>query len=256
MSSSTSSPAVAGGGPTRGAEPSVGQRQVAVDPPAERRWLVLALVAIAQLMVVLDSTIVNIALPSAQRELGFPDVDRQWVITSYALAFGSLLLLGGKLSDLFGRKTMFVIGLVGFAGASTLGGAAQSFALLIVARALQGMFGALLTPAALSTPVVTFAGSKDRGKAFGVFGAVAGGGTAVGLVLGGLLTEYLSWRWCLYVNLVFAAVAVAGAIPLLRNTKATQRPGSTSRAPCWPPPACSASSSVSPAPRPMGGATP
>jgi len=181
----------------------------------DRRWLVLGIIAIAQLMVVLDATIVNIALPSAQKALGFADTDRQWVVTSYALAFGSLLLLGGKLGDLFGRKVTFITGLVGFALASALGGAAQSFGVLVGARVLQGVFGALLAPSALATLATTFTDPKERSKAFGIFGAVAGGGGAVGLVLGGMLTEWLSWRWCLYANLVFAAAAVTGAVPLL-----------------------------------------
>ena len=182
-----------------------------------RRWLILAVVALAQLMVVLDATIVNIALPSAQNALHFTNVDRQWVVTAYALAFGSLLLLGGRLADLIGRKTTFIVGLAGFAGASAVGGAATSFSMLVAARAFQGAFGALLAPAALSLVTVTFEGSKDRGKAFGVFGAIAGAGGAVGLLLGGLLTEYLDWRWCLYVNLIFAALAGAGALLLLRS---------------------------------------
>jgi len=190
----------------------------------QRRWLVLGVVAVAQLMVVLDATIVNIALPSAQRALGFADTDRQWIVTSYALAFGSLLLLGGKIGDLFGRKNAFITGLVGFALASALGGAAQSFGVLVGARVLQGVFGALLAPAALSTLATTFTDPRERSKAFGVFGAVAGGGSAVGLVLGGLLTELLSWRWCLYVNLFFAAAAVVGAVLLLQGGKAQQRP--------------------------------
>lgn len=194
------------------------------DQHHARRWLVLGVVAVAQLMVVLDATIVNIALPSAQRALGFADTDRQWVVTAYALAFGSLLLLGGKLGDLFGRKTTFVTGLVGFALASALGGAAQSFGVLVGARVLQGMFGALLAPAALATLATTFTDPKERSKAFGIFGAVAGGGSAVGLVLGGVLTEWLSWRWCLYVNLLFAAVAVAGALVLLHNPRERVRP--------------------------------
>jgi EmrB/QacA subfamily drug resistance transporter len=194
------------------------------DQHHARRWLVLGVVAVAQLMVVLDATIVNIALPSAQRALGFADTDRQWVVTAYALAFGSLLLLGGKLGDLFGRKTTFVTGLVGFAVASALGGAAQSFGVLVGARVLQGVFGALLAPAALATLATTFTDPKERSKAFGIFGAVAGGGSAVGLVLGGVLTEWLSWRWCLYVNLLFAAVAVAGALALLHNPKDRVRP--------------------------------
>jgi MFS family permease len=192
--------------------------------PDPRRWLILAVVALAQLMVVLDATIVNIALPSAQHALGFSDIERQWVVTAYSLAFGSLLLLGGRLTDLIGRKATFIAGLIGFAAASAFGGAAGSFGMLIVARACQGAFGALLAPAALSLLTVTFRDSKDRGKAFGVFGAIAAGGGAVGLLLGGLLTQYLDWRWCLYVNLVFAALACAGAVLLLRRQSAGPRP--------------------------------
>ncbi len=211
-----------GSAPLAGSSPLTGPATgpAAADP---RRWLILGVVALAQLMVVLDATIVNIALPSAQRALAFSDVDRQWVVTAYALAFGSLLLLGGRLTDLIGRKKTFIIGLAGFAGASALGGAAGSFGMLVTARACQGAFGALLAPAALSLLTTTFEGAKDRGKAFGVFGAIAGAGGAVGLLLGGLLTEYLSWRWCLYVNLVIAAVAAAGAIVLLRRPPARQR---------------------------------
>jgi EmrB/QacA subfamily drug resistance transporter len=180
-----------------------------------RRWWILGVVGLAQLMVVLDATIVNIALPSAQRALGFSNVDRQWVVTAYSLAFGGLLLLGGRLSDLVGRRRMLIIGLVGFGAASALGGAATSFALLVIGRGLQGAFGALLAPAALSTLTVTFTDPAERGKAFGVYGAIAGAGGAVGLLLGGVLTEYLSWRWCLYVNVVLAVVAVTGAVRLL-----------------------------------------
>ncbi len=191
--------------------------------PDPRRWLILAVVAVAQLMVVLDATIVNIALPSAQHALHFSNIERQWVVTGYALAFGSLLLLGGRLADLIGRKTTFIVGLLGFAAASAAGGAAGSFGVLVAARACQGAFGALLAPAALSLLTTTFEGSKDRGKAFGVFGAIAGAGGAVGLLLGGLLTQYLSWRWCLYVNLVIAAVACAGAVALLRSQPASGR---------------------------------
>jgi EmrB/QacA subfamily drug resistance transporter len=181
----------------------------------DRRWWILGVVGLAQLMVVLDATIVNIALPSAQRALGFSNVDRQWVVTAYALAFGGLLLLGGRLSDLFGRRRMLIIGLVGFGAASALGGAATSFAVLVIGRGAQGAFGALLAPAALSTLTVTFTDPADRGKAFGVYGAIAGAGGAVGLLLGGVLTEYLSWRWCLYINVILAAIAVAGAVRLL-----------------------------------------
>jgi EmrB/QacA subfamily drug resistance transporter len=180
-----------------------------------RRWWILGVVGLAQLMVVLDATIVNIALPSAQRDLGFSNADRQWVVTAYALAFGGLLLLGGRLSDLVGRRRMLIIGLVGFAAASALGGAANSFGLLVIGRGAQGAFGALLAPAALSTLTVTFTDPAERGRAFGVYGAIAGAGGAVGLLLGGVLTEYLSWRWCLYVNVILAVIAVAGAVRLL-----------------------------------------
>jgi EmrB/QacA subfamily drug resistance transporter len=205
-------------GPARGSAPE--PDLTGADP---RRWLILAVVALAQLMVVLDATIVNIALPSAQHALGFSNIERQWVVTAYALAFGSLLLLGGRLTDLIGRKTTFIAGLIGFAGASAVGGAADSFGMLVVARACQGAFGALLAPAALSLLTTTFEGTRDRGKAFGVFGAIAGAGGAVGLLLGGLLTQYLNWRWCLYVNLVFAAIACAGAVVLLRRQSASRR---------------------------------
>lgn len=180
-----------------------------------RRWLVLATVALAQLMVVLDATIVNIALPSAQADLGFDDNNRQWVVTAYSLAFGSLLLLGGRLSDMVGRRRMFLIGLVGFAAASALGGAAQTFAMLVGARALQGVFGAALAPAALAVLTTTFVDSTERGRAFGVFGAIAGMGGAIGLLLGGYLTENFSWRWNLYVNVLIAAIAVAAGLWLL-----------------------------------------
>jgi EmrB/QacA subfamily drug resistance transporter len=185
-----------------------------VAGPARRGWI-LGVVGLAQLMVVLDATIVNIALPSAQRALGFSNADRQWVVTAYALAFGGLLLLGGRLSDLVGRRRMLIIGLVGFAAASALGGAATSFGILVIGRGAQGAFGAMLAPAALSTLTVTFTDPAERGRAFGVYGAIAGAGGAVGLLLGGLLTEYLSWRWCLYVNVVLAVIAVLGAVRLL-----------------------------------------
>jgi EmrB/QacA subfamily drug resistance transporter len=170
-------------------------------------------------MIVLDITVMNIALPSAQNALHFSDADRQWVITAYALAFGSLLLFGGRLGDLFGRKMTFLIGLTGFAVASAVGGASVSFVMLIVARACQGAFGALLAPTALSVLTTTFSDPRERGRAFGVYGAIAGGGGLVGLLLGGVLTEYLSWRWCLYINLLFAAVAAAGAAVLLPRAR-------------------------------------
>jgi EmrB/QacA subfamily drug resistance transporter len=188
------------------------------------RWAVLALLGVAQLMVVLDATIVNIALPSAQRALHFSTDSRQWIITAYALAFGSLLLLGGKLGDLFGRKWTFVAGLIGFSLASAIGGLAQSFGMLVAARALQGVFGALLAPSALSLLTVTFANTPDRAKAFGIFGAIAGGGASVGLLLGGALTQALSWRWCLYVNLAIAVPATIVAVRLLVNQAHPERP--------------------------------
>ena len=190
----------------------------------DHRWLILVVVSIAQLMVVLDATVVNIALPSAQADLGFADGQRQWIVTAYALAFGSLLLLGGRVGDLFGRKRIFIGGLVAFAIASAIGGAAPSFGVLVTARALQGVAGAMLAPAALSTLVTTFRDPRDRGRAFGVFGSVAVGGGAVGLILGGVLTEYLSWRWAMYVNVVFAAAAVAGALIYMVNERPTVRP--------------------------------
>ncbi len=187
------------------------------NPHHARRWYVLAVVGVAQLMVVLDATIVNIALPSAQADLGFSDGSRQWVITAYALAFGGLLLLGGRLSDLFGRKWTFIAGLIGFSIASAIGGSAQSFDVLVLARALQGAFGAILAPAALSIVTTTFNDHDERGKAFAIFGAISGGGAAVGLLLGGALTEYLSWRWCFYVNLLFALPAAIIALGLIQN---------------------------------------
>ncbi|MGY2120078.1 MFS transporter [Nocardia gipuzkoensis] len=188
------------------------------------RWWVLAVLGVAQLMVVLDATVVNIALPAAQQDLGFSDGDRSWVVTGYALAFGSLLLLGGRLSDLFGRRNTFIVGLVGFAVASAVGGAATSFEMLVASRVGQGVFGALLAPAALSLLTVTFIEPSERAKAFGIFGAVAGTGGAIGLLLGGALTEWASWRWVMFVNLAFAAVALVGAVLLLAKHASTERP--------------------------------
>ena len=189
-----------------------------------RRWLILGVIGLAQLMVVLDLTVMNVALPSAQRALHFTTVDRQWVVTAYTLAFGSLLLLGGRLGDMFSRKWVFITGLAGFALSSALGGAAVSFGMLVAARTLQGAFGAILAPAALGTLVSTFRDPRERGRAFGVFGSVAGGGGAVGLILGGVLTQYFSWRWTLYVNLFFAAIAIAGALAFMRSIRPDSRP--------------------------------
>jgi EmrB/QacA subfamily drug resistance transporter len=182
-----------------------------------RRWWALVFIALAQLMVVLDMTIVNIALPHIQQELQLTDANRQWVITAYTLAFGGLLLLGGRIADLVGRKTTFLVGLIGFGAASALGGAATTAGLLFGARALQGVFAAVLAPSALSLMTTTFTDPKDRSKAFGVFGAVAGGGSAIGLIAGGILTEKLDWRWCMYVNVPIAVIALIGGAVLLRG---------------------------------------
>jgi EmrB/QacA subfamily drug resistance transporter len=194
------------------------------SPNRTRRWAILALLGIAQLMVVLDATIVTIALPSAQRALHFTNDNRQWIVTAYALAFGSLLLLGGRLSDLFGRKWTFIAGLSGFAIASAVGGAAQSFGMLAAARAFQGAFGALLAPSALSLLTTTFTDPSERAKAFGIFSAIAGSGASIGLLLGGILTQSLNWRFSMYVNLVFALITVAGALTLVHNSRPAMRP--------------------------------
>ena len=197
-------------------------------PPAQvsraGRWWVLALLSAAQLMIVLDSTVVNIALPSAQHALNFDDGNRQWIITAYTLTFGSLLLLAGRLSDLVGQRTTLAIGLAGFATASAVGGAATNFVMLVVARAVQGGFAALLAPAILALLSTTFTQGTERNRAFGIFGAIASGGAAVGLLLGGLLTEYLSWRWTMYVNIVFAIPALVGALRLLPRHNPEHRP--------------------------------
>ena len=197
------------------AAPPAGATETAtVDP---RRWKALVFICIAQLMVVLDGTVVNIALPHAQADLGIADADRQWVITAYALAFGGLLLFGGRIGDLWGRRVSLMVGLVGFAAASALGGAAVNTGMLLGARALQGVFAALLAPAALSLITVMFTIPRERAKAFGIFGAIAGAGAAVGLLLGGVLTEYLDWRWTMYINVAFAAIALIGAILEIRE---------------------------------------
>lgn len=188
--------------------------------PHPGRWAALFVIALAQLMVVLDATIVNIALPQAQAHLGISDADRQWVVTAYTLAFGGLLLLGGRIADFWGRKRTFVVGALGFALASGLGGLAQDALTLFAARGLQGVFGALLAPAGLALLTVLFTDPGERAKAFSVFGAVAGGGSAVGLVLGGVLTEYADWRWCLLVNIPISVVAVALALVFVPESRA------------------------------------
>jgi EmrB/QacA subfamily drug resistance transporter len=199
------------------------QTRQGVDRQHDRRWWILLILGIAQLMVVLDTTVVNIALPSAQHALAFSNSDRQWVITAYALSFGSLLLLGGRLGDLFGVKRVFLTGLIGFAVASAVGGAANGFEMLVAARAVQGAFGAILAPAALSLLTTTFTNARERFKAFGIYSAIVGSGAAIGLLLGGVLTEYLSWRWCMYVNLVFAVIAFIGGSVLLQHRVAKTR---------------------------------
>ena len=198
--------------------PPVSQAPVTTLDP--NRWRTLFVVAIAQLMVVLDSSIVNIAIPSAKADLGITDANQQWVITAYTLAFGSLLLIGGRIGDFVGRKKIFLIGLAGFAAVSALGGVAANQEQLFAARALQGVFAALLAPAALSIVSVTFIVPTERAKAFGVIGAISGGGAAIGLILGGALTEFFSWRWCLGVNVPIAAAAGLLAIKYVKESKA------------------------------------
>jgi EmrB/QacA subfamily drug resistance transporter len=183
-----------------------------------RKFLGLTCISVAQLMVALDATVINIALPSAQRALGITDPQRQWVITAYTLAFGGLLILGGRLADTIGRRRAFLAGLAGFALASAAGGAAPSFAALVAARAVQGACAALLAPTALSLLAVTFTAAKERAKAFAVFGAIAGMGGALGLLLGGVLTEYLDWRWCLFVNVPVAAATLVAGLQVLPVT--------------------------------------
>ena len=190
------------------------------DGPDPKRWLALAVIAIAQLMIVLDASIVNIALPDAAADLGISAANLQWVITAYTLAFGGLLLLGGRIADFMGRKRAFVVALIGFAIASALGGIAPNEAMLYLARALQGAFAALMAPAALSLLTITFTEPRERARAFGVFGAISGGGAAIGLILGGVLTEFASWRWTLGVNVPIALAAAAFAIPLVKESRA------------------------------------
>ena len=201
------------------------QKSGSVSELDPKRWLALIVIGIAQLMVVLDATIVNIALPQAATALHISDANRQWIVTAYALPFGALLLLGGRIGDYLGRKKILIIALGGFALASAIGGIAQNFAMLAGARALQGVFAAALAPSTLSMLTVTFRDPKERAKAFAVFGAIAGGGAAVGLVLGGLLTEYATWRWCLLVNIPISVVAIVGTSIYLHESS-TERQGS------------------------------
>ncbi|WP_240619586.1 MFS transporter [Blastococcus sp. TF02-8] len=194
------------------------------DEPYEKRWLALGVIAMTVLLVILDATIVNIALPAVTDDLGISSATQQWIVTAYTLTFGGFLLLGGRIADFWGRKRTYLVGAAGFAIASALGGLAQNEAMLFGARALQGVFGALLAPASLALLTVLFTDPKERAKAFGVYGAIAGGGSAVGLLLGGVLTEYADWRWCFWVNLPVALLAVVLAVPIVPESKA---PGDT-----------------------------
>ena len=202
---------------------SAGSPGADVQPRRDRRWWLLVVVGLAQLTIILDTTIINIALPSAQTALHFSNSDRQWVLTAYALAFGGLLLIGGRLVDRFGRKWSLIIGLAGFALASAVGGAAVDFPMLAIARGAQGAFGALMAPAALAVLTTTFPEGDDRARAFGVFAAISAAGAPAGLLLGGVLTEYASWRWTLYVNLVLAAAAVIGALLLIPRARTSTK---------------------------------
>jgi EmrB/QacA subfamily drug resistance transporter len=196
-------------------DPEVSQ---ALDP---KRFRALAVIAVAQLMVVLDASVVIIALPAAQRSLHISVANRQWMLTAYTLSFAGLLLLGGRIADYLGRKRMFIVALIGFAASSALGGLAQNSAMLFGARALQGAFAAIMAPAALSLLTVAFTEPKERARAFGVYGGIAGGGAAIGLILGGALTQYASWRWTLLINV---PIAIAAAFAAWRVTTESRSP--------------------------------
>jgi EmrB/QacA subfamily drug resistance transporter len=200
-----------------------GLADAGLDP---KRWSILLVVVVAQLMVVLDASIVTIALPSAQRSLHFSVANRQWVITAYSLAFGGLLLLGGRIADFAGRRKVFIIGLIGFAAASALGGLAVDQAMLFGSRALQGAFAALMAPGALSILTLTFQDNPgERAKAFGAYGAVGGAGAAIGVLAGGLLTEYASWRWCFLINVPIALLTALSASRVVRETRSIGKTG-------------------------------
>jgi EmrB/QacA subfamily drug resistance transporter len=202
-----------------GHPPTATVAQTTAIEPDPKRWLVLAVIAVCQLMIVLDASIVNIALPKAQHALNISNANRQWVVTAYTLGFGGLLLLGGRIADYLGRKRIFVIGLIGFAAASALGGLAPNSATLFGARGLQGAFAAIMAPAALSLLAVTFTEAKERATAFSVYGGISGGGAAIGLVIGGVLTQYASWRWCLLVNTPVALITAFFALRLVKESK-------------------------------------
>jgi len=214
MSSTTEAPAI-----------PVPARDFDLEDADPKRFRALAVIALAQLMVVLDASVVIVALPSAQRALHISVANRQWVVTCYTLAFGTLLLLGGRLADYLGRRRMFVWGLLGFAASSALGGLAQNPAMLYGARTLQGAFAAVMAPAALSLITTTFTETKERARAFGVYGAIAGGGAAIGLILGGSLTQYASWRWTLLINVPIAVFAAVAARRVVRESRSPARGG-------------------------------
>lgn len=192
--------------------------------PDPNRWRMLAVIAVAQLMIVLDGSIVNVALPHMQEALDISDANRQWVVTAYTLAFGGMLLLGGRVADYWGRKRTFLVGLLGFAAASALGGMAVSQNYMFAARGLQGLFAAMLAPAVLSLVTVAFTDPKERAKAFGVFGALSGGGAAIGLILGGILTDGPGWRWVMWVNVPLALATAAVAWFVVRESKSQGHP--------------------------------
>src|SRR6204780_1409622 len=193
---------------------------IAAGSPDPKRWSILGVVVVAQLMVVLDASIVTIALPSAQKSLHISVANRQWAITAYTLAFGGLLLLGGRVADFGGRRRMFIVGLIGFAAASALGGSAVDQAMLFGSRALQGAFAALMAPAALSILTITFQhDAGERAKAFGAYGAVSGAGAAIGALLGGVLTEYASWRWGLLINVPIALLAAVASSRIIGESR-------------------------------------
>jgi MFS family permease len=184
------------------------------------RWLVLTIVCVAQFMVVLDATVVNVALPTIQRDLKFTVADLQWIINAYTLVFGGFLLLGGRASDLLGRQRLFIAGVVIFTVASAINGVATSSGVLIAGRGLQGLGAAFVSPAALSVLTTTFEEGAERTRALGVWSAIAAGGGAVGLILGGVLTEYLSWRWVFFVNLPVGVAATFAALRSVPNSRA------------------------------------
>ena len=206
-------------------QPPLPRGDADVQEPYEKRWLALGVIAMTVLLVILDATIVNIALPAVSADLGIDAATQQWIVTAYTLTFGGFLLLGGRIADFWGRKRTYLVGAAGFGIASALGGIAQNEAMLFAARALQGVFGALLAPASLALITVLFTDAKERARAFAVYGAIAGGGAAIGLLLGGVLTEYADWRWCFWVNLPVAVLAIALAIPFVPESRA---PGDTS----------------------------